>query len=81
MFGKRYTSDQIARLLRKPGRLLKLLTMLNECTWECLAIEMRRRPANEDLQRVFDRPFAHRGIPMHGRPDNGPEFAAIAVCE
>jgi len=63
------------------GRPLKLLTLLDEYTRECLALEVSRHFTNEELQRVLGRPFVHRGIPRYVRSDNGPEFMAIAVRE
>lgn len=63
------------------GRPLKLLTMLDEYTRECLALEVSRHFTNEELQRVLGRLFVHRGIPRYVRSDNGPEFTAIAVRE
>lgn len=63
------------------GRPLKLLTMLDEYTRECLAIEVGRSLTSEDLLRVLGRMFAHRGVPRYVQSDNGPEFVATAVRE
>jgi putative transposase len=63
------------------GRPLKLLTLLDEYTRECLAIEVGRKFTNESLQQVLGRLFVHRGIPRYVRSDNGPEFTAQAVRE
>ncbi|MCD4690968.1 DDE-type integrase/transposase/recombinase, partial [bacterium] len=60
------------------GRPLKLLTLLDEYTRECLALEVSRHFTNEELQRVLGRLFVHRGIPRYVRSDNGPEFTATA---
>ncbi len=63
------------------GRPLKLLTMLDEYSRECLAIEVGRKLSSEDVLRVLGRLFVWRGIPSCIRSDNGPEFTAVAVRE
>jgi putative transposase len=61
------------------GRALRLLTVIDEYTRECLAIDVARRITADDvLHRLCDL-FARRGVPGHIRSDNGPEFAAEAV--
>lgn len=63
------------------GRPLKLLTVLDEYTRECLAIRVERRMRSvQVLETLFDL-FLERGIPEYIRSDNGPEFAARAVRE
>jgi transposase InsO family protein len=58
------------------GRKLKLLTLVDEFTRECLAMEVdtsiRAGRVIEVLQPLFDR----RGRPEFLRSDNGPEFVA-----
>jgi transposase InsO family protein len=61
------------------GRPLRLLTMVDEFTRECLAIDVARRITSEDvLERLTDL-FIRRGVPDHIRSDNGGEFTARAV--
>lgn len=61
------------------GRPLRMLTMVDEYTRECLAIDVARRMTSEDvLERLTDL-FIRRGVPDHIRSDNGGEFTAIAV--
>ncbi len=63
----------------RDGRPLRLLTILDEYTRECLAIDVGRRMNSEDvLYRLWDL-FVSRGVPGYIRSDNGPEFAAKAV--
>jgi transposase InsO family protein len=63
------------------GRPVKLLTIVDESTRECLAIDVARRLRSDDvLFRLADL-FVQRGTPEHIRSDNGPEFAAKAVRE
>jgi len=63
------------------GRPLRLLTVLDAYSRECLAIEVGRNLASEDVLRVLGRLFVMRGIPSYIRSDNGPEFTAVAVRE
>jgi len=63
------------------GRPLRMLTVVDEYTRECLAIDVGRRITSEDvLERLADL-FVRRGVPAHIRSDNGPEFAARRVRE
>ncbi len=63
------------------GRPLRLLTLVDEYTRECLAIDVARRMTSEDvLERLTDL-FIRRGVPDHIRSDNGVEFTAKAVRE
>jgi transposase InsO family protein len=63
------------------GRALKLLTIVDEYTRECLAIETARRLTSRDVLRVLARLMLRHGVPAHIRSDNGPEFVAKAVRE
>jgi transposase InsO family protein len=61
------------------GRAFRLLTVIDEFTRECLAIDVARRITAEDVLERLSELFARRGVPGHIRSDNGPEFAARAV--
>jgi len=63
------------------GRPLRLLTILDEYTRECLAIEVARRQNAESVLEALGRLFVDRGVPDYIRSDNGPEFTATAVRE
>jgi putative transposase len=63
------------------GRKLRLLTVIDECTRECLAIRVARRFSSHDVLYVLSELFLEYGIPEHIRSDNGPEFVAKAVRE
>jgi transposase InsO family protein len=63
------------------GRALKLLTVIDEYTRECLAIEVGRRLTSRDVLRVLAGVMLRRGVPAHIRSDNGPEFVAKTVRE
>jgi transposase InsO family protein len=63
------------------GRPLRMLTIMDEYTRECLSIDVERRLNSEDVLFRLAELFVERGTPMHIRSDNGPEFTAIAVRE
>lgn len=65
----------------KNGRPLKLLTVIDEYTRECLAIKVARSIRSEEVLECLSELFLLRGTPDHIRSDNGPEFAARAVRE
>ena len=61
------------------GRALRLLTLMDEYTRECLSIDVGRKLNSEDvLERLSDL-FIRRGVPDYIRSDNGPEFTAKKV--
>ena len=60
-------------------RRLKLLTIIDEYTRECLAIKVGRRLKSHDVKEQLCELFLKRGLPEHIRSDNGPEFTARKV--
>ncbi len=61
------------------GRPLRMLTIVDEYTRECLAIDVERKLGSNDvLDRLADL-FVHGRTPDYIRSDNGPEFTAHAV--
>jgi transposase InsO family protein len=61
------------------GRKLRMLTVVDEYTRECLAIEVARGLRSEDVLAVLAELCVRRGPPAYIRSDNGPEFTARAV--
>ena len=61
------------------GRALKLLTVLDEHTRECLAIVAARKIRAHDVLEVLADLFVRHGPPEYLRSDNGPEFTAKLV--
>jgi putative transposase len=62
------------------GLGLKWLSIIDEYTRECLALEVRRGMTAEDIRIILAEVAARRGgPPCRMRSDNGPEFAAEAV--
>jgi len=63
------------------GRSFRMLTLIDEHSRECLAIDVARRLTSEDvLERLSDL-FVRRGVPTYLRSDNGSEFTATKVRE
>jgi putative transposase len=63
------------------GRPVRMLTVIDEFTRECLAIDVARKLTSEDILERLSDLFVRRGVPQHIRSDNGPEFTAKAVQE
>lgn len=63
------------------GRPLKWLSIVDEYTRECLALEVERSMAARDVIDVLAGVILARGAPAHVRSDNGPEFIARAPRE
>jgi putative transposase len=61
------------------GRPLRMLTLVDEYTRECLAIDVERRLDSEDVLDRLEALFVVRGTPEFIRSDNGSEFTAKAV--
>jgi putative transposase len=62
------------------GRSLKWLSLVDEYTRECLALEARRGMTAEEIRVILAEVAAQRGGPPHRvRSDNGSEFAADVV--
>jgi transposase InsO family protein len=61
------------------GRAIKWLSIVDEHTRECLALEARRSFRSGDVIDVLRELFMIRGTPEHIRSDNGPEFIAQAI--
>ena len=61
------------------GRTFRLLTIIDEYTRECLAIEVGRKLNHEAVLGRLTELFVLRGVPGHIRSDNGAEFTAHAV--
>jgi len=61
------------------GRPLRMLTVLDEYTRECLAIVVARRLDADDVLETLTELFTQYGPPTHIRSDNGSEFTARDV--
>lgn len=61
------------------GRAIKMLTLIDEFTRECLSIDVARKLTSNDVLYRLGHHFILRGFPQHIRSDNGSEFTARAV--
>jgi len=61
------------------GRVIKTLTIVDDFTRECVAIEVDFGISGERVTRVLDRIAEQRGKLTAVRCDNGPEFAGNAL--
>jgi putative transposase len=61
------------------GKALKWLTLVEEFTRECLALEVGRSLTARKAVAVLAEVVGQRGTPVHLRSDNGPEFIAAAL--
>jgi len=60
-------------------RPIKVLSVLDEYTHECLALPCARSMSSADVLRVLKRVANERGAPLFIRSDNGPEFIGKAM--
>jgi putative transposase len=61
------------------GRSLKCLTVVDEFTRECLAIDVGGSIRSGRVIEVLSRLISIHGAPRYIRSDNGPEFVATAI--
>lgn len=61
------------------GKSLKMLTLIDEYTRECLAVEVGVSITSEKVRSVLQRVCLEKGFPERLRSDNGSEFIAQAV--
>ncbi len=61
------------------GRPLRMLTIIDEYTRECLAIEVQRSLGADEVMAKLEELFVLRGTPDYIRSDNGAEFTASSV--
>lgn len=69
-----FVFDRVVR-----GRRLKMLTLVDEYTRECLAVEAAVSITSADVRRVLERVCSTRGCPEAMRSDNGSEFIGASV--
>ena len=63
------------------GQQLKCLTVVDEFTHECLAIDVAGSIRSGRVIEVLSRLVSVHGTPRHLRSDNGPEFVSRAVLK
>lgn len=63
------------------GQTLKCLTVVDEYTRECLAIDVAGSIRSERLIEVLARLISVRGAPGYLRSDHGPEFVSVKLLQ
>ncbi len=63
------------------GQQIKCLTLVDEYTRECLAIDVSGSIRSGRVIEVLARVISRRGTPRYLRSDNGPEFVSRALLE
>ena len=58
------------------GKAIRMLTVIDEHTRECLAIEVNRKLNSHNVMDVLSQLFIKKGTPQYIRSDNGSEFIA-----
>ncbi len=61
------------------GGKLRILSVIDEYSRECLALHVARKLTAADLVEVMAKLVTQRGVPAHIRSDNGSEFVARAL--
>ena len=75
-----WTYDFLEARTERGGKL-RMLTVLDEYTRECLTIHVNRSISSRQVIKVLEWLFLVRGRPDNLRSDNGPEFIAYAIQE
>lgn len=63
------------------GRRFRTLTIVDDCTRECLALEVDIGISGQRVSEVLDRIAKARGFPKAIVSDNGPEFISKAMSQ
>ena len=61
------------------GRPLRILTLIDEYTRECLTLKVARRLRSQNILERLGYLFIYRGLPGFIRSENGPEFTSKVV--
>jgi putative transposase len=69
-------SYDLVSAMTHDGRMLRMLTLIDEYTRECLAIRVARKLGRYEVIEALADVMLFRGKPENIRSDNGPEFVA-----
>ena len=76
---ERWSMDFVSDCLSN-GKVIRMLTVVDDYTRECLAIEVDTSLGGLRVRRVLDRITSERGLPEAIVSDNGPEFRGRALA-
>jgi putative transposase len=76
---QRWSMDFVSDCI-STGRVIRMLTLVDDCTRECPAIEVDTSLGGLRVRRVLDRLATERGLPEAIILDNGPEFRSRALA-
>jgi putative transposase len=75
-FAKHVWSYDFMQERTHDGKTFRILNILDEYTRECLLAKVARNFTHHDVLACLTDLFCERGVPVHLRSDNGPEFIA-----
>jgi len=61
------------------GQAFRMLTLIDEHSRECLAIDAARKLSSENVLEGLSDLFIRRGVPLYIRSDNCAEFTAAKL--
>ncbi len=61
------------------GKRFRILTLIDLCSRECLALHVDKNITGESVVNVLDRLGPWRSLPARIKVDNGPEFVSKAL--
>ncbi len=76
---KRWSMDFVSDCVSH-GKVIRMLTIVDDCTRECPVIEVDTSLGGLRVRRVLDRMAIERGLPEAIVVDNGPEFRGRALA-
>jgi putative transposase len=74
-----WSMDFVWDTVRRPGKRIKMLTVVDDFTRECLAVEVDFGLSGKRVAQTLDRLMEMRGKVGGVRSDNGPEFISDAL--
>ena len=77
---QRWSMDLVSDCVSGGREVIRMLTIVDDCTRECPAIEVDTSLGGFRVRRVLDRIASERGLPEAIVLDNGPEFRGRALA-
>lgn len=77
---ERWSLDFVSDML-KSGKRIRILTMIDEATRECINLEADTCLTGERVVMALNKSAFFRGLPEEILTDNGPEFTSLALSQ